>query len=307
MALWKPFRGSRTDLDAVPRHDGYVYFCDDGSLHFDYVDANGDLQRKQINAKEAEKLLGYSISTVLNSSDAEIPTSKTVLKAIDDVKDNISTHTHSWNNLSDKPFYGDIIESLVWDGTVEGRDVVTVSYDTRLRYVKISEQYFEPQDLTGGKFVLYVTESNKEAELNITDDLIESAAGLGFVDSASWFVSDGSQPNIFVIRSEEYFEDWGLFTPGVYILASYLEFDPDIVSIYVSKVEFPFHGKTINDRYIPDTIARVSDVSAVNHTHNELEMSSLWVNELFVGDVSIEQLIENIVQKMMDAGRIIEN
>lgn len=39
MALWKPFRGNRTKLDTVEKHDGYVYFCiDDGSLFFDYVD-----------------------------------------------------------------------------------------------------------------------------------------------------------------------------------------------------------------------------------------------------------------------------
>ena len=56
MALWKPFRGSRADLDSVPKHDGYVYFCDDGSLHFDYVDLDGNLQRKQINA---DTLTGY--------------------------------------------------------------------------------------------------------------------------------------------------------------------------------------------------------------------------------------------------------
>jgi hypothetical protein len=37
-----------------------VYFCDDGSLHFDYVDANGDLQRKQITA---DTLTGYLEST----------------------------------------------------------------------------------------------------------------------------------------------------------------------------------------------------------------------------------------------------
>lgn len=56
MALWKPFRGNRADLDSVPKHDGYVYFCDDGSLHFDYVDLDGNLQRKQINA---DTLTGY--------------------------------------------------------------------------------------------------------------------------------------------------------------------------------------------------------------------------------------------------------
>ena len=63
MALWKPFRGSRATLDTVAKHDGYVYFCtDDGSLHFDYVDENGNLQRKQITTKEAETLVGCDIT-----------------------------------------------------------------------------------------------------------------------------------------------------------------------------------------------------------------------------------------------------
>lgn len=62
MALWKPFRGNRTALDTVEKHDGYVYFCvDDGTLHFDYVDSNGTLQRKQINAKEAEDII-YAVA-----------------------------------------------------------------------------------------------------------------------------------------------------------------------------------------------------------------------------------------------------
>lgn len=50
MALFKPFRGSRTSLDAQEKHDGYAYFCvDDGSFHIDYLDTEGNLQRKQIN------------------------------------------------------------------------------------------------------------------------------------------------------------------------------------------------------------------------------------------------------------------
>lgn len=60
MALWKPFRGSRADLDAVPKHDGYVYFCDDGTLFFDYTDADGNLQRKQINKDYVEQLLNIT-------------------------------------------------------------------------------------------------------------------------------------------------------------------------------------------------------------------------------------------------------
>ena len=68
MALWKPFRGNRTDLDSIEKHDGYVYFCiDDATLFFDYVDADGILQRKQINAKDAETLTGLSLDEIKKS------------------------------------------------------------------------------------------------------------------------------------------------------------------------------------------------------------------------------------------------
>jgi hypothetical protein len=83
MALWKPFRGNRTSLATVEKHDGFVYFCtDDGGLFFDFTDAAGVLQRKQINAKEAEALIGYSIVTALADSDVEIPTSRAVLNVL---------------------------------------------------------------------------------------------------------------------------------------------------------------------------------------------------------------------------------
>jgi hypothetical protein len=57
MALWKPFRGKHSDLEAVEKHDGWIYFTtDDASLFFDYVDAEGNLQRKQINASMMTRL-----------------------------------------------------------------------------------------------------------------------------------------------------------------------------------------------------------------------------------------------------------
>ena len=65
MALFKQLRGKRADLDAQPLHDGHAYFCtDDGSFHIDYADENGDLHRKQINAKDAEKLMGMSLDEI---------------------------------------------------------------------------------------------------------------------------------------------------------------------------------------------------------------------------------------------------
>lgn len=60
MALFKPFRGTRTTLPAE-MHDGYAYFCtDDGSFHIDYTDADGNLQRKQINETFIKQLLNIT-------------------------------------------------------------------------------------------------------------------------------------------------------------------------------------------------------------------------------------------------------
>lgn len=65
MSLFKPLRGSRTTLGAQPLHDGYAYFCtDDGSFHIDYTDADGNLQRKQISAKDAETIMGKSLDEI---------------------------------------------------------------------------------------------------------------------------------------------------------------------------------------------------------------------------------------------------
>lgn len=82
MVLFKPFMGSRVSLDAQEKHAGYAYFCtDDGSFHIDYIDANGVLQRKQLNAKEAEILLGEqskkidtAIQSITSDTDSGIKT-----------------------------------------------------------------------------------------------------------------------------------------------------------------------------------------------------------------------------------------
>lgn len=67
MALWKPFRGKRSDLDSVEKHDGWIYFTtDDASLFFDYVDADGKLQRKQINDSMIARL--ETLEKIINNS-----------------------------------------------------------------------------------------------------------------------------------------------------------------------------------------------------------------------------------------------
>ena len=93
MALFKVNRGNSATLPSV-KTDGWAYFCTDtGEFFIDYSDSDGVLHRKQINAEEAKKLVGYDISTTLNDSNVEIPTSKAVLTALANKAD--ATHSHN--------------------------------------------------------------------------------------------------------------------------------------------------------------------------------------------------------------------
>jgi hypothetical protein len=86
--LFKILHGdeSNISLDVTPFHEGWAYVTHSGYF---YVDLNigttesPNNQRLKLNANQAEKLIGYDITTILNSSDVEIPTSKAVLDAID--------------------------------------------------------------------------------------------------------------------------------------------------------------------------------------------------------------------------------
>jgi hypothetical protein len=61
MAFFKILRGNRSGLNDLAKNDGYVYFCtDDGSLHIDYIDENGSLQRKQITIQNGDGSLNWN-------------------------------------------------------------------------------------------------------------------------------------------------------------------------------------------------------------------------------------------------------
>lgn len=86
MALFKISKGTSQNLPSTLT-EGYCWYTyDDSKFYIDFKDEDGVLVRQAINANEAEKLTGYDIATILNSSDTEIPTSKAVLDAIDAIE-----------------------------------------------------------------------------------------------------------------------------------------------------------------------------------------------------------------------------
>lgn len=90
MALFKISKGSKDNLPATLT-EGYCWYTfDDSRFYIDHKDEHGVLVRKALNAQDAETLMGASLSTILNSSDVEIPTSKAVLDVLDTFKLDIS-------------------------------------------------------------------------------------------------------------------------------------------------------------------------------------------------------------------------
>ena len=127
MALFKISKGLKANLPSA-KIEGYCWYTTDDSLFYiDYKDENGTLQRKALNAKDAETLTGASLSTILNSSDVEIPTSKAVLNALNEKLDKADAGS-DWNQndetkpdyVKNRPFYtGDPVEMV----TVEDSSV----------------------------------------------------------------------------------------------------------------------------------------------------------------------------------------
>jgi hypothetical protein len=67
MALFKPMMGNSSVLSSQTKQAGYAWFCtDDGSFHIDYVDADGNLQRKQINDALIKRL--ELLEKIINNS-----------------------------------------------------------------------------------------------------------------------------------------------------------------------------------------------------------------------------------------------
>lgn len=97
MALFKVSKGLNTNLPSTLT-EGYCWYTyNDSKFYIDFKDENGVLTRKALNANEAEKLTGYDIATILNSSDVEIPTSQAILTALNTKADTDHNHNDEYD------------------------------------------------------------------------------------------------------------------------------------------------------------------------------------------------------------------
>ena len=107
---------SRISTDITPFQEGHAYVTYNGDFYIDLNIGTAEApnnQRIKLNAKQAESLVGYTISAALNNSEVEIPTSKAVKAAVD----SISVPTKTSELINDSGFITQApqIQIITWE------------------------------------------------------------------------------------------------------------------------------------------------------------------------------------------------
>ena len=159
----------------------------------------------------------------------------------------------SWNDLTDKPFGDETFGPVTFDGNTEGKDIIQLA---RTNYIKISDEFL-PSDQAMGAAVTFTNKNDGTVESDTITTMHPASDIFGFQDTQSYVAycnfSGTVAPAIIGINSDEEYGGYAI-TKGVYINVRVKN------SYYVSEITSPSVIKTLDEKYIPDTIARVSDI-----------------------------------------------
>jgi hypothetical protein len=131
MALFKPFRGQRTDLDNVTKIDGYAYFCiDDGTFWIDYKDGE-EVKRKQINKEDWTKDIEEAVAALKSEIEGRVTTATfNITEANTTIRfKNLTGMTHI--NWGDGTVNSELSHTYVKVGEYECKiyDATTIGYE----------------------------------------------------------------------------------------------------------------------------------------------------------------------------------
>ena len=196
----------------------------------------------------SESDMHISASNIEVSGDMQVQTptndnSAVNKKYVDDAVKNAGGGVTSWNDLEDKPF--DEIPPLFdiqWDGNMDGHDTVEVGEGTHL--VKVSDDVYTAEQVLGSTFHF----SNGWNEVVSEDNMSTDMPGALIVAGAA----------VLVHSATDVIEGMGLpegsLSNGVWFGNTVSE------GYYVNRFVAPHGIQTIDEKYIPDTIARKSDI-----------------------------------------------
>ena len=179
---------------------------------------------------------------------------------VDELRNDFDSHTHSWNDLNDKPFgEGDEPIEITWDGQIlelEADDYI--AYDTINALCHVSDFVPTNEQLMQGSLSIY--QMGHTEDTAIADSLFVNDYGdIVDVDGCFYIVKKDNVTSTVPIHG--YYLTFA--KAGIYSAwSAYREIKDGVPVFYIPSITFPASVKTLDEKYIPDTIARVSDVSS---------------------------------------------
>ena len=185
------------------------------------------------------KAVGDAIS-ILSGLVGDTAVSEQIATAISEIPDGVA----SWNDLTDKPF-GDGDKIYEWLSDIEYTEKAAM-------FVKVSDDAPDKSDVIGGKLYADVTmgDDSLQQELPIEDSMVVDLGEGAFAVAEM----------ILVVTADTFDFNGSTLTKGVWMV----DFSAAIDITY-NKVQIIISGdtKTLDEKYIPDTIARVADIEAM--------------------------------------------
>lgn len=212
----------------------------------------GDVYVGGTNQASGEKLIKLSDIPVVDNYKNGLMTS-TDKKKLDTVESNAQKNVQSDWALNDmtsmsfvknRPFYDGPL-SITWDGVTKGH--ASHMYDSSNYLVKITDKIFTDEELQTAKFV--ISENGTTTEV-VVADVWENRASTNALTGILY----NSRPCVYVVRQA------GTFVgPGTYFLYNYSS------KIYIQSLTVGSDAdiKKIDEKYIPDTIARTPKLANV--------------------------------------------
>ena len=159
----------------------------------------------------------------------------------------------SWNDLEDKPFGSEVVESTIeFNGDLTGYEIYPI--DSTTSYVKMSDSTPTVDELIGQTVSYYLSTTGGFDEFEITSDLMVTESG-----ATAILVPELGMPVVILTESE--FPEYGL-PKGLF----YLYAEADGVKFYAQSISGLSALKeiiaTLDEKYIPESVFdKIDDAS----------------------------------------------
>lgn len=189
----------------------------------------------------------------------------------EDLVDKPELFSGSWNDLSDKPFGELESKTYVYDDTLEYEEPHT---GLRFRLLKISDDVLQKSDVIGGELT-FIWDGEETTDIIVDEYILEDERCVDCYEILGAIVVATSENSTF-----EYLP----LTPGIW-----LSNRPFCRKAILTTPSI----KTLDEKFIPDTIARVSDIPDIPNINNvELitlaEIDAICGTSITVVDATIE-------------------